>query len=326
MSACALFDYGPLLAALDRQPALAPLRALVPTDLASEVQHGDFPRWLAALRALPERVPDSIELATALRLGDAGQLDDAEREALYAALQALHPWRKGPLQLFGVDIDTEWRSDWKWDRVLPHLSPLEGRTVLDVGCGNGYHCWRMAGAGAALVIGIDPMLLYTLQYWAVRRYLPAAPVHVLPRGLEALPGKLQAFDTVFSMGVFYHRRSPFDHLLELRNCLRPGGELVLETLVVDGVEGFALVPRQRYARMPNVWFLPAGNTMLAWLEKAGYTSIRMVDSIVTSITEQRSTSWMRFESLAESLDPQDPSRTIEGYPAPERAVFLARRP
>ena len=322
----ALFDYGPLLAELERRPALAPLRALVPVDLMREVRHGDFPRWLAALLALPDLVPESVELAAALRIGEVGQLDATGREALHATLQALHPWRKGPLQFFGVDIDTEWRSDWKWDRVLPHLSPLEGRTVLDVGCGNGYHCWRMAGAGAALVIGIDPMLLYTLQYWALRRYLPDVPVHVLPQGLEALPGNLQAFDTVFSMGVFYHRRSPFDHLLELRSCLRPGGELVLETLVVDGSDGLALVPRGRYARMPNVWFLPTSNTMLAWLEKSGYTSVSVVDSTVTSIAEQRSTPWMRFESLAESLDPQDPGRTIEGYPAPERAVFLARRP
>ena len=141
-----------------------------------------------------------------------------------------------------------------------------------------------------------------------------------------LPDGLEGFDTVFSMGVLYHRRSPFDHLLDLRGCLKPGGQLVLETLVIDGDEGQVLVPPGRYARMPNVWFLPTCNTLESWLGKSGYTEIRLVDLTATSIEEQRSTSWMQFESLPEALDPQDPSRTVEGHPAPKRAFFVARKP
>ena len=56
------------------------------------------------------------------------------------------------------------------------------------------------------------------------------------------------------MGVLYHRRSPIDHLLELKGCLQTGGELVLETLVIDGGLGEVLVPENRYAKMRNVWF------------------------------------------------------------------------
>jgi tRNA (mo5U34)-methyltransferase len=73
--------------------------------------------------------------------------------------------------LYGVNIDTEWRSDWKWDRVLPHLSDLTGRTILDVGCGSGYHMWRMIGAGAHLAVGIDPTQLFLCQFEAVRKLL-----------------------------------------------------------------------------------------------------------------------------------------------------------
>lgn len=324
MSAPQLFDYDPLRAQLDKYQ-LAPLLARVPRDLAGECRHGDFARWHAALQALPALIPASVELASRLRIGEPWQLSDEGREQLQLALQHLHPWRKGPIDLFGLDIDTEWRSDWKWNRVLPHLSPLQGRAVLDVGCGNGYHCWRMAGAGAAFVLGIDPHLLFNLQYWALRHFLPAPNVHVLPLALEEMPAQSGAFDTVFSMGVLYHRRSPFDHLLSLRNCLREGGELVLETLVIAGEEGMTLVPRGRYARMPNVWFLPTCNTLAAWLEKAGYTAIRLIDVTTTSIEEQRTTAWMRFESLAEALAPGDPGHTVEGHPAPVRALFLARK-
>ena len=133
--------------------------------------------------------------------------------------------------------------------------------MLDVGCGNGYHCWRMLGAGARAVIGIDPTLLSVMQFQAIQRLTGNANIFVLPLGIEDMPYGLKAFDTVFSMGVLYHRRSPIDHLLELRDSLRPGGELVLETLVIDGKLGDTLVPQQRYAKMRNVWFIPSCETL-----------------------------------------------------------------
>jgi len=318
-------DYSLLRARLAASP-LAPLLAKVPQDLVAETRHGDLPRWLAALAELPALTPASVELGGALRIGEPDQLSAGQREALRATLMQLHPWRKGPIELFGLTIDTEWRSDWKWNRVLPHLSPLQGRQVLDVGCGNGYYCWRMAGAGAAFVLGIDPHLLFNLQYWALRTWLPAPEVHLLPLALEDMPDNLQAFDTVFSMGVLYHRRSPFDHLLALRNCLRPGGELVLETLVIEGEAGLTLVPPDRYARMPNVWFLPTCNTLAGWLVKSGYSDVHLVDVTTTTMDEQRATPWMTFESLREALNPQDSTHTVEGHPAPRRAVFVARKP
>lgn len=324
--AAALPDYSALHALMRANPALAPLAEKVPLDFASTSRHGDFARWLAALRGLPDIVPASIELRDRVRVGEPAQLTAAERDNLRATLMGLHPWRKGPMELFGLLIDTEWRSDWKWDRIAPHIETLEGRRVLDVGCGNGYHCWRMAGAGAAFVLGIDPTLLYTMQYWALRHYICAPAVHVLPLALEDLPQGTQAFDTVFSMGVLYHRRLPFEHLAGLWGCLRPGGELVLETLVIDGDADTALVPQDRYARMPNVWFLPTCNTLAKWLENSGYKDVRLVDVTSTTTAEQRSTAWMTFESLPEALDPADPTRTVEGHPAPKRAFFVARRP
>ena len=238
----------------------------------------------------------------------------------------LHPWRKGPFELFDVHIDTEWRSDWKWDRLQPHIDPLAGRRVLDVGCGSGYHCWRMAGDGAAEVIGIDPTPLFVLQYWALQKYLQQPGVWVLPLGIQHVPPKLAAFDSVFSMGILYHRRSPLDHLQELKACLRPGGQLILETLVIEGPAGATLVPEGRYARMGNVWFLPSCDTLLGWLRKLGFVDEALVDVSVTTVEEQRATEWMRFQSLADFLDPEDSSRTIEGYPAPRRAIFTARAP
>jgi tRNA (mo5U34)-methyltransferase len=237
-----------------------------------------------------------------------------------------HPWRKGPYNLFDIHINTEWRSDWKWERLLPHIQSLKGRKVLDVGGGNGYHGWRMLGEEAEIVLGIDPTLVFVMQYHVMQRYIESEKHFVVPIGIEALPQNLQFFDTVFSMGVLYHRRSPIDHLYDLRSCLRSGGELVLETLVIDGQLGDTLMPASRYAKMRNVWFLPSISTMILWLERSGFKNVRCVDVDVTSLEEQRSTDWMTFESLADFLDPNDINKTIEGYPAPKRAIFLADAP
>jgi tRNA (mo5U34)-methyltransferase len=292
-----------------------------------ENPHGDMPRWQAALKQLPDR-------QDAVAYNDRGEvtvdglvpLSGPEAAEMEKGLRGLMPWRKGPFRFFGTLIDTEWRSDWKWDRIAPALSSLEGRRVLDVGCGSGYHLWRMFGAGAAEVIGIDPGLLFLCQFLAVKRYQPSAPVDLLPLRIEDLARPLEYFDTTFSMGVLYHRRSPIDHVLELKDTLRPGGELVLETLVVEGPEGYTLMPEDRYGRMRNVWFLPSCPTLLRWMARAGLEEARVVDVTVTSSEEQRATDWMRFQSLEHFLDPKDPTRTIEGYPGPRRATVIARKP
>ncbi|MCY1497966.1 tRNA U34 carboxymethyltransferase [compost metagenome] len=292
-------------------------------DRKFAVGHGDLERWGAAVDALPPLHAERLELLHGLRLD--GNCDEPTRAALKTALQGLIPWRKGPFELFGVHLDTEWRSDWKWTRVAPHLD-LTGRRVLDVGCGNGYYLWRMLGAGADSVVGVDPNWLFLCQFLALKHFLPELPAWHLPLALEELPERLEGFDTVFSMGVLYHRRSPIDHLFALKDCLRRGGELVLETLVVEGDAQQVLVPEDRYAQMRNVWFLPSVPALELWLRRAGFVDVRCVDVSVTSVEEQRSTEWMRFQSLPEFLDPSDHSRTVEGLPAPARAVLIASKP
>jgi tRNA (mo5U34)-methyltransferase len=322
-----VIDYQPFLQRL-HDAGLArwaeQLKAALPKLLHPE-RHGDLPRWYAALQALPDWPAAQVDLdRNTVKIGPAP--DGGDLQSLRETLMQLHPWRKGPFELFGLHIDTEWRSDWKWSRLKSHISPLAGRKVLDVGCGNGYHCWRMRGAGAELVVGIDPTLLFVMQYAAVQRYIGDASVGVLPIGIEQLPPKLRFFDTVFSMGVLYHRRSPFDHLLELREALRPGGELVLETLVIDGGAGEVLVPGDRYARMNNVWFIPSTTELKNWLKKVGFTNAQVANVAATTTEEQRSTEWMTFQSLSQCLDPGDHGRTVEGYPAPKRAVIVATAP
>lgn len=291
-------------------------------------KHGDLRKWQQQLNALPKLTSQTRAIATdTVTLGSKQDLSLTLQQHLKTQLLAFSPWRKGPYNLFGVFIDTEWRSDWKWQRLEDHIAPLHNRLVLDVGCGNGYHCWRMLGAGAKRVIGIDPMLLNVMQFQVIKSFYDHnAPIDVLPLAIEALPENLHCFDSVFSMGVLYHRRSPIDHLFELRNLLKSGGELILETLIIDGELGDTLLPENRYAQMRNVWFLPSCDTLISWLNRCGFKNSRVVDVSPTSTQEQRATEWMRFHSLQDFLDPSNPLLTCEGLPAPKRAIVIANAP
>jgi tRNA (mo5U34)-methyltransferase len=286
--------------------------------------HGEYSQWHKTLNALPKTKPSSIDLTKSVTIGQQSDISLGEYKRIEALLKKFKPWRKGPYHIHGLHIDTEWRSDFKWQRLQPFISDLTNRYVLDIGCGSGYHLWRMRGAGAKFVVGIDPTQLFLMQFNAVQHFIQDPNVNLLPLGVEQLPA-LNAFDTVFAMGVLYHRRSPIDFLYQLKDQLNQGGELVLETLVVEGDENTVLVPGERYAKMRNVWFLPSCDAMCAWLERCGFKNVRMVNVDVTAANEQRKTEWIDTESLQDFLDPNDPSKTIEGYPAPTRAIFIANK-
>jgi tRNA (mo5U34)-methyltransferase len=281
--------------------------------------HGDMPHWLKAIESLPGTSGLTELDHGAPRLG--GKV--ADTAALREQLIKLHPWRKGPLELGGVTIDTEWRSDWKWDRLKPHLD-LHGQQILDIGCGNGYFGLRMLGAGASLVVGVDPTLVFVMQWLAMQKLGPELNNFVLPLGIEDLPANCSGFDSVFSMGVLYHRRNPVGHLEQLKKLARPGGQLVLETLVLEGKGQNILEPEGRYARMRNVHAIPTLEVLHDWIEQAGLGEALVLDVSRTATGEQRSTDWMTFESLVECLDRDSPLLTVEGHPAPVRAAMLVQ--
>src|SRR5690554_1473329 len=240
-------------------------------------KHGDLPRWLEAL----DRMPVGDPVTELSRAAPVVGKNVSDMKLLQDCLQELHPWRKGPLKLGGIEIDTEWRSDWKWDRIHSHLT-LHDKQVLDVGCGNGYFGLRMLAEGAKLVVGIDPTMGFVMQWLAMQKLAPHLNNFVLPLGIEELPTDLAGFDCVLSMGVLYHRRDHLEHLRRLKELTLPGGQILLETLIVETEGKFTLLPKGRYARMRNVHAIPSLTTLLDWLDAAGLPQHQVIDVSTTT--------------------------------------------
>lgn len=291
---------------------------------AFAVNNGNIPKWETAINAIKKHPKGAINYqAPYLTINTTG----GDSEHLQQSLKSLMPWRKGPYQIADLQLESEWRGDMKWCRVLPHIQSLEGKTVLDVGSGNGYFTYLMALENAQIALGIEPFLLFNYQFNAIRALIDNPPnAFVLPLKLEQMPKK-PLFDTVFSMGVLYHQKDPLLHLQQLKEMLTKGGELILETLIIDAQYGAQINIQDRYAKMRNVHCLPSTKTLHTWLKKVGFKDIKLVDITQTTPEEQRPTHWIgdNTQSLKDFLDPNDSNLTIEGFPAPKRAIFVCQK-
>lgn len=279
-------------------------------------------KWL--IEKYPELTVTDINLkddwVTVSGNGSEGELALLEEQA-----KSLVPWKKGPFKLFNLEIDAEWRSDYKWQRLLPALDSLEDKVVCDVGCNNGYFMFRMAEHNPKLVLGVDPVLHMQAQFDLVQNYIKADNLHFELFGVEHLPLFKGMFDVIFHMGIIYHHRHPIQQLLDIRESLRPGGVVYLETIGIPGEESVALFPEDRYGRMGNCWFVPTLSCFVNWAKRAKLVDVEVIADTDLTEDEQRLTPWCPppFQSLKASLDESDPSKTIEGHPAPRRFLIKA---
>lgn len=280
------------------------------------------------LARLPTFEASQIEQSydATIKIGRSGQLSKEQQQLLQSAVELLLPWRKGPFNLFGLEIDAEWRSDMKWDRIKPFLAPLGGKVIGDVGCNNGYYMFRMAAEAPEFVLGLDPNGRYYYQFQLLRQLTGLQHLSFEPLGIEHLDLFPGFFDLLLCMGVIYHRKDPVSALQGLRAALKPGGQLIFESMAIPGEDPYCLFPEDRYGKMRNVWFVPTEGCMRSWLQRSGFEQISRIHSTVLEAEEQRKTELAPYESLADFLDKDDPTRTVEGYPAPLRVAYTARRP
>lgn len=280
------------------------------------------------LEKLPEIQVSHKDFSTStVSIGSSEDLQEGQLQVVEEALEQLIPWRKGPFNLFGIDLDAEWRSDKKWDRFAGKIGNLKNKKVLDIGCNNGYFMFKMLEEDPELVLGIDPVVPVESQFRLLNHFLKDDRLKFELFGVEHLEHFKEFFDTIFCMGIVYHHRHPIQQLIDIREALVSKGEMILETIGIPGEESYALFPEDRYAKMKNVWFIPTLSCFINWAKKAKFIDVEVISSTVLTPEEQRNTKWCPdpFQTLEDFLDPNDPTKTIEGHPAPMRFLIKARK-
>lgn len=273
-----------------------------------------------AYKPLLERISKIPKYAREFALGDAinirANLGSKERDEAFRLAMDLRSWRKGPFGIDDIFIDSEWKSFVKYNLLEPHLN-LEGKTVGDIGCNNGYYMFRMLEQKPKRLIGFDPGVISYLQFEFIDRFIDSSIRYEL-LGVEHLPEYGEKFDTLFCLGVLYHRSDPIKTLKELKGALNSGGELFLDTMYIEGGEDLVLSPKNAYSKIPNIYFVPTVSALMNWCERANFKDVEILATKPTDSDEQRKTEWILGQSLVDFLDPADPGLTIEGYPAPRR--------
>ncbi len=229
---------------------------------------------------------------------------------------SLKPWRKGPFKVLDTFIDSEWQSFLKYNLLEPHFK-LENKVVGDIGCNNGYYLFRMLSHKPKALIGFDPSPLYKTQFDFINHFIQSSIKYEL-LGVEHLRLYERKFDTLFCLGVLYHRHNPIQTLKHLHLALNPNGELFLDTFYIDRDDEMVLSPKKTYSKIPNVHFIPSIKALQNWAEKAKFKDFEVLATKKTDLNEQRKTKWIDTESLNDFLDPNNQELTIEGYEAPKR--------
>lgn len=284
-----------------------------------------FLRYRKPMQALSQFSAQHIDCTgDVITIGAADEVSPEEQEEIRQRLRAFMPWRKGPFNIFGIEIDAEWRSERKWNRLAPFIPNLEGKVVADIGCNNGYYMFRMAAQNPKFVLGFEPSAQHYYCFEALRAMSGLDNLAIDLLGVEHIALFPKIFDVVFLLGVIYHRPSPIDVLRDIHSAMKPNGTLIVESQAIPGDEPYALFPEKTYAKVPGTYFVPTGRCLQNWMQRAGFTDVTIFCSHPMTSDEQRRTAWMEFESFDNYIDENDKTKTVEGYPAPLR-VFLSGR-
>ncbi|MCK9173847.1 MAG: tRNA 5-methoxyuridine(34)/uridine 5-oxyacetic acid(34) synthase CmoB [Desulforhopalus sp.] len=315
---------------IDRLPATADHTSIITEHKRKQAwvnqEKKGFLRYRTPCQALAQWKAHNCDFsADTVSIGTGDEISSREKILIRENLKAFMPWRKGPFSVFGNDIDAEWRSNLKWNQLREELPELENKIIADVGCNNGYYMFRMAARKPRFVLGLEPSVQHYYCFKALNAMAGCSNLDIDLLGVEHLKYFVECFDVVFLMGIIYHRPSPVDTLRDILTSLQPGGTMILETQAIPGKTPVALFPDGTYAKVPGTYFVPTASCLINWVRKAGFKNIKLFASHAMTPDIQRRTEWMIYESLSDYLDPADPTRTVEGYPAPLRVFLKAEK-
>lgn len=111
----------------------------------------------------------------------------------------------------------------EWHTLKTMLPDFQGKRVLDLGCGFGWHCRYAAEHGALSVLGID---LSGKMIARAKKENAVPNVEYQRLAIEDFPFPAEAFDIVISSLAFHYLESFADFCAKIYRSLTPGGKFV----------------------------------------------------------------------------------------------------
>lgn len=221
------------------------------------------------------------------------QEDSAAKLCLAEVLSLFCPWRLGPWRICGHYIDSQWRGEMKWNRIIeryPHLleGDLKGKCVADVGAHNGYYMYRLSFSRAKWVVGFEPVAKHYCAYHIIQNLVRVPNLYLEPFGYQGLKFYPRYFDVIFCMGVLYHHTDPVGILRMIHASLCTGGYLILDTQGISGDRSVAFMPRKFYKGRKGYWWLPTLSCLLNMIQRAGFQKNEVFYQGILTEKEQRS--------------------------------------
>ena len=111
---------------------------------------------------------------------------------------------------------------------------LDRKVCLDLGCRDGFFSFELEKRGASSVLGIDYIDENDTGFAAAKKIL-GSEVSFRNMGVYQInPESLGEFDLILFLGLIYHLRHPLLALDRCWDCLKVGGDVVIESHIIDG--------------------------------------------------------------------------------------------
>ena len=287
--------------------------------------HGNLEQWKNILTKLPDIRTNYLDFSKeCIQIGNPKEINLSQLKILEKGLLNLRPWRKGPFNIFGLEVDSEWRSEKKWQRIEDYLPKIKGMRIGDIGCSNGYYSYKLLKLEPELIVGMDKTSLFIIQFLATKFYAKQIQeLIILPCSSEEFNPEFIDFDLLLSMGILYHAKNPSNHLASLQRLVKKNGYIILETIISNLKQNINIEKNQTYAGMSNIGTIFTKDNIIKLLNVSGFKNVQVINDSFTDRSEQRTTRWMQGKSLSDFI--LSNGDTIEGYPPVCRTIFIAQK-
>lgn len=174
------------------------------------------------------------------------------------------PGQHGGGQGYGPE-DNPTQQNLKWIQ-LPE--DLKGKTVLDIGCSDGFFSFECEKRGATVVAVDTPKRYSSKSFYIAKEILGSKVEHIPIDIFDIKPETFGQFDIVLALGLLYHLKSPYMALEIIRKLTKE--LLIVQCHITDSKELIMKLVLPPIKESFSMWH-PSAPCLLALANLSGFT-------------------------------------------------------